>query len=213
MKLSRFYTLSCVCVCACVRACMRVRACVRACVCVKTEDCQEMLDTTEKWLEWSLLKAKVSKCAATSINGQTGCTTNPGLHISHEKIPFLGNNSTSFLGLPINATLSLDSIKQQIHSKLEGFLTATDQSPLSRQQKLKIYRLAICPRLTWLLAMADLPLERTLEPMVTRFLKRWCGLSRSADSARIFLSKARGGWTSPPSPPASKKPRSLGTAS
>ena len=164
------------------------------------EDCQAMLDTTEKWLEWSLLKAKVSQCAATSINGQTGRTTNPGLHISHEKIPFLGNNSTSFLGLPINATLSLDSIKQQIHSKLEGFLTATDQSPLSRQQKLKIYRLAICPRLTWLLAMADLPLtwvERTLELMVTRFLKRWCGLSRSADSARIFLSKASGGLDVP----------------
>ena len=40
----------------------------------------------------------------------------------------------------------------------------TDQFPLSQQQKLKIYRLAICPCLTWLLAMADLPfmwVERT----------------------------------------------------
>ena len=125
----------------------------------------------------------MSKCAATSIDGQTGRTTNPGLHITQEKIPYLGSNFTSFLGLPINATLSLDSIKEQIHSKLEGFLAA-DQSPLSRQQKLRIYRLAICPRLTWLLSPTDLPLtwvERTLEPLVTRLLKKWCGLSRSAD--------------------------------
>ena len=164
------------------------------------EDCQAMLDTTEKWLDWSLLKAKVSKCAATSIDGQTGRTTNPRLHITQEKIPYLGSNFTSFLGLPINATLSLDSIKEQIHSKLEGFLTATDHSPLSRQQKLRIYRLAICPRLTWLLSLTDLPLtwvERTLEPLATRLLKKWCGLSRSADPARIFLSKASGGLDIP----------------
>ena len=162
--------------------------------------CQAMLDTTEKWLDWSLLKAKVSKCAATSIDGQTGRATNPGLHITQEKIPYLGSNFTSFLGLPINATLSLDSIKEQIHSKLEGFLTATDQSLLSRQQKLRIYRLAICPRLTWLLSLTDLPLtwvERTLEPLATRLLKKWCGLSRSADSAQIFLSKASGGLDIP----------------
>ena len=150
----------------------------------------------QKWLDWSLLKPKVPKCAAMSINGQTGRTANPRLHISHEKMPFLGNNSTSFLGLPINATLSMDSIKEQIQSKLDRFLTVTDRAPLSRQQKLKMYCMAICPRRTWLLSLADLPLtwvERTLEPPVTRFLKKWCSLSRSADPARIFLSKTNGG--------------------
>ena len=164
------------------------------------QNCQAMLDTTEKWLSWSLLKAKVSKCSAISINGQTGRTTNPRLHIAQEMIPYLGNRSTSFLGLPINATLSLDSIKLQLQSKLEKFLTVTDQSPLSRQQKLKIYRNAICPRLTWLLSLADIPLtwvERTLEPPVTKLLKKWCGLSRSADPARIFISKPKGGLDIP----------------
>ena len=33
--------------------------------------------------------------------------------------------------------------------------------------------------------------------MLTRFLKKWCGLSRSADTARIFLSKASGGLDIP----------------
>ena len=41
-----------------------------------------------------------------------------------------------FLGLPINAVLST-GIKEQLALKLEKFLTVTDQSPLSRQQKLE----------------------------------------------------------------------------
>ena len=166
----------CVCVCVCFStSCHQMSTLQYAddtCLTASSkEGCQAMLDATEKWLDWSL----------TSIDGQTGRTTNPGLHITQEKIPYLGSNFTSFLGLPINATLSLGSIKEQIHSKLESFLTATDQSPLSRQQKLRIYRLAICPRLTWLLSLTDLPLtwvERTLEPLATRLLKKWYGISR-----------------------------------
>ena len=45
-------------------------------------NCQAMLNTTQKWLDWSLPKAKVLKCAAISICGQTGQCTNPHLSIS-----------------------------------------------------------------------------------------------------------------------------------
>ena len=68
-------------------------------------DYQVMLHTTEKWLDWSLLKAKVPKCAVISICGQTGKTSNPHLVLSNAKIPYLGNKSMSFLGIPINAVL------------------------------------------------------------------------------------------------------------
>ena len=149
------------------------------------QNCQAMLDTTEKWLSWSLLTAKVSKCSATSINAQTGHTTNLHLHIVQEMIPYLGNSSTSFLGFPINATLSTTEQHQApAPIKIGEVPNCTDQSPLSRQQKLKIYCNAICPPLTWLLSLADMPLtwvEWTLEPPVMKLLKKWCGLSRSAD--------------------------------
>ena len=94
-------------------------------------NCQAMLRTTGKWLDWSLLKAKVPKCAAISICGQTGKTRNPHLVLSNAKIPYLGNKSMSFLGLPINAVLSTDGIKEQLALKLEKFLTVTDRSPPS----------------------------------------------------------------------------------
>ena len=155
-----------------------------------------MLNTTQKWLEWSLLTAKVPKCAAISIHGHTGKCTNPHLSISNERIPFLGSKSTSFLWLTVNATLSTDSIKEQLQLKLERYLNLTDQSPLSRQQKLRIYKEAICPRLSWLLSLVDLPLtwiERTLEPLAIEMLKKWCGLSRPADPSRIFFTKTNGG--------------------
>lgn len=89
----------------------------------------------------------------------------------------------------------MDSIKEHVQSKLERFLTVTNRAPLSRQQKLKMYRMDICSHLTWLLSLADVLLtwvELTLEPLVTRFLKKWCSLSRSADLARISLSKSNG---------------------
>ena len=151
-------------------------------------NCQAMLRTTEKCLDWSLLKAKVLKCAAISICGQTGKTSNPHLVLSNAKIPYLGNKSMSFLGLPINAVHSTDCIKEQLALKLEKFLTVTDRSTLSRQQKLRVYKDAICPRLSWLLSLTDLPLswvKRMLEPQVTKMLKNWCGLSRSADPSVI----------------------------
>ena len=91
-------------------------------------NCQAMLNTTQKWLDWSLLKAKAPKCAAISIHGHTGRCTNPHLSISNERILFLGSKSTSFLGLPVNATLSTDSIKEQLQQKLEQYLNLTDQS-------------------------------------------------------------------------------------
>lgn len=102
-------------------------------------NCQATLNTTQKWLDWSLLKAKVLKCASISICGQTGQCTNPHLSTSDERIPFLGSNSISFLGLPVNAARSTyEHIKDQIQTKQERYLHATDQSPLSRQQKLRI---------------------------------------------------------------------------
>ena len=98
-------------------------------------NCQAMLDTTQKWLDWFLLKAKVPKCAAISICGHPGQCS----------IPFLGSNLIFFLGLPLNAALSTEHIKDQTLTKLERYLHATDQSPLSHQQKLRIYKDAILP--------------------------------------------------------------------
>ena len=63
-----------------------------------------------------------------------------------------------------------------------------------------MFKVAICPRLTWDLATSDLPtswLQNQLQPIATRLLKRWSGLAKSADPNRLFLPKANGGLELP----------------
>ena len=76
-------------------------------------------------------------------------------------------------------------------------MAQVDQVPVTRKQKLKLFRLGICPRLTWDLTISEYPvswLEKNLDPLATRYLKKWAGLTRSADPARLFLPQARGGF-------------------
>ena len=90
--------------------------------------------------------------------------------------------------------------REHLIGKLFTMLQKVDAVPITRQQKLKLFKVAICPRLTWDLATSDLPiswLQNHLQPAATRFLKRWSGLARSADPNRLFLPKANGGLELP----------------
>ena len=75
-------------------------------------------------------------------------------------------------------------------------LHRVDQTPLTRQQKLRLYRVAVCPRLNWDLTVNNVPLswiKETMEATATRYLKRWSGLARSADPSRLYLPQSKGG--------------------
>ena len=70
-----------------------------------------------------------------------------------------------------------------------------DKTLLSTQQKLLLFKLAICPHLTWDLSVNPFLvswLESTLQPIATKFLKRWSGLAKSADTGCLFLPKEKG---------------------
>ena len=84
--------------------------------------------------------------------------------------------------------------------RLTSLLQKVDNSLVTQQQKLKLFKSAICPRLTWDLSVNSFPLswiERQLQPLATRFLKRWCGLALPADPKCLFLSKENGGQDLP----------------
>jgi len=69
-------------------------------------------------------------------------------------------------------------------------LLSVDRALLTRQQKMKLYKQAVCPRLTWLLTVDEYPLtwiERELEVRATRCLKRWAGLAKSANTSLLYL--------------------------
>ena len=78
--------------------------------------------------------------------------------------------------------------KQSLRSTLLRMLQAVDACPLTRNQKLKMYRAG--PHLSWLLMIEEYPLpwvERELEADATKFLKKWAGLARSANTALLYL--------------------------
>ena len=79
-------------------------------------------------------------------------------------------------------------------------LTAVDESLLSRRQKLLLYSAGICPRLTWPLLIHEFPItwiEKQVDPLATRYLKKWAGLCRSGNTAILYLSNALGGFNLP----------------
>ena len=94
---------------------------------------------------------------------------------------FLGGTTQ----VPRNPSLS----RETITNKLSSLLTRVVHVPVTRKQKLKLFRLGICPRLTWDLTISEFPvswLEKTL-----CYLKKWAGLARAAD---LFLPPASGGF-------------------
>lgn len=162
--------------------------------------CRAMLDFTDKWLNWSLMKAKVSKCQALAIAASTGSVYDPDLSVAGGKIPFAGSRPVRFLGGTIQVPRNYASARDAIKGKLETLLERVDAVSVTRKQKLKLYRLGVCPRLSWDLTITEFSvswLEKTLDSMVTRYLKKWAGLARPADPARLYLPQANGGFNLP----------------
>jgi len=86
-------------------------------------------------------------------------------------------------------------------TNLNRMLQAVDQCPLTSHQKLRLFKAGICPRLSWLLLIEELPItwvERELEATATRFLKKWSGLAKSANTALLYLPTKLGGLISQP---------------
>ena len=96
---------------------------------------------------------------------------------------------------------SCEKHKQYLSDKLSQLLDKVDKTPVTRKQKLLLYKAGICPRLNWDLSILELPISwvsSTLEAKATHYLKRWSGLARSADPSRLYLPKNNGGLQLPP---------------
>ena len=130
----------------------------------------------------------------------SGKRYDPRLQLCGMNIPFIGNNTISFLGGPINVSQSTSNHRKQLVEKLERLLQRVDAVPVTRKQKLLLYKAGICSRLSWDLSVTTLPLSSVntiLEVKVTKYLKRWSGLAQPVDSARLCLPKTEGGLQLP----------------
>lgn len=98
--------------------------------------------------------------------------------------------------MPIRVSRDTREAKVSLRASLQQMLKAVDTAPITRHQKLQLFKFGICSRLTWPLLIEDLPIswfEKDLQPLATQFLKRWAGLARSANPSLLFLQTKKGG--------------------
>ena len=62
-----------------------------------------------------------------------------------ETIPFIANKTLKFLGGPIRVLQSNKDHKQYLSNKLSQLLDKVDKTPVTRKQKLLLYKAGICP--------------------------------------------------------------------
>jgi len=117
-----------------------------------------------------------------------------------DSVPFIGNGSIKFLGMRIQVPHDVTATKEALTANLDQMLQAVDTCPLTKHQKLRLYKASICPRLSWLLLIEELPItwiERELEATATHYLKKWTDLAKSANTAMLYLPQKMGGLNLP----------------
>ena len=161
--------------------------------------CQYLLDMMAAWLNWSGLRAKIAKCAGLGLQASTGRKIDPCLSLDSNQIPY-APHGVKFLGLAIDVPPDRSKSRAELVSKFEDMLLKVDACPLTRKQKLLIYRSGVCPRLNWDLSVEEFPIswvEKGLDSLASRFLKRWSGLARSANNGVLFLPGKQGALNLP----------------
>ena len=157
--------------------------------------CQTLLEHMQRWLEWTGMKAKVPKCHSLAIHATSGRPYDPKLVLQGASIPYIEDKPIRFLGAFIKVPPDPHQVRDDLQRKLLSLLERVDSSPVSRNQKLLLYKAGICPRLLWDMGISELPMSwvaKCLEATTTRYLKKWSGLSRPADPSRLYLPKRNG---------------------
>ena len=116
------------------------------------------------------MKAKVTKCHSMALQGSSGRPVDPKLHLAEHAIPYAANGPVKFLGMQIHVPHDISDTKKALATHLQWMLERVDACPVTRQQKLCLYKAGICPRLSWLLKIEDLPIslvEKQIEAVAT----------------------------------------------
>ena len=134
--------------------------------------CKFLQAKVSDWLQWSGMRAKVPKCQCISLQGSTGRLQDPHLELDNALIPFT-TNPVRFLGMNIQVPNNTNA-REAILSRLQVMLEAVDGTPLTRGQKLLLYKAGVCPQLTWPLLIQEYPItwvEWKLDTITTHYLK------------------------------------------
>ena len=106
---------------------------------------------------------------------------------------------SKFLGLAMQVPKDIVSAQSKLKSLLQSMPTAVDEAPPTHQEtEAQTHSLGIRPRLNWLLSINEFPMpwiERHLEALATRYLKKWPGMTRHSNI--LHIPRAEGGLNLP----------------
>ena len=116
----------------------------------------------------------------------------PDLTIAGQPLQYFDDGDFRYLGRPTNVHGSEELARSTITSKLDEWLQLVDNQILPNTSKLWLYQHFIIPKLSWCLTALDLTLTfvKRLQAKATKYLKKWSGLPRSANTAILFLGKS-----------------------
>ena len=164
--------------------------------------CQFLTAISCQFFAWALMKVNVAKCRCLAISSRSKQTVfDPELIIGDKSAPFIGSmhHIQIPIGLPLDMHRTPEATKELLLSRLRYLCDTVDGLPLRRQQKIKVYKLYVCPGMAWLLGLLDLSLscERKLDSVPTRFLKKWCGLAATTNPSILYLPEESFGLSLP----------------
>ena len=95
--------------------------------------CQELCHRADKCLNWSKIEVKVVKCRSLEYHKRPSNECyDPQLCLANQTIPYLGDSQFSFLGLPLDSSLSISEAQDQLLERLQRLCQAVDELPLKK---------------------------------------------------------------------------------
>lgn len=166
-----------------------------------------------KWLSWSItMKAKPAKCrviAAKYFNDTERAKLkpfrstifspyDPGLEINGLRVKAIGDpddpeKEVAFplLGRKLFHDRNELPLKAELLEEFKARMGIVDKDPINGLQKAFVYQHQVAQKLTWPFLVYDLPPATAdeLKTVATRYLKKWIGIYRSADTNILYRSR------------------------
>lgn len=155
---------------------------------------ETVLKRLQEWLSWSQsMKAKPKKCIAAGLVG--GKAADPDLQVWRSEDKWwpqnLGDDVFKHLGKGLNAEGTHEWALKAIKAKFKSLLEAIDGCLLDAIGKVWILDNMAMARMGWQFLISDIPLsfvETDLQPLQTRYLKKWTRLAKTADPSIFYRS-------------------------
>ena len=152
---------------------------------------EEVLRKVNEFMMWSRMRIKPTKSRSLVLK-QGKVSQDEPFEVNGQVIPGVQNNPVKFLGRIINGDLNDKQAGVSLETSLKRWLTLLDKCVLTGVMKCWCYNHLILPRIQWQLMIYDIAVSfvKRLETVVSRFLRKWLGVSRNLSTVALYCKQA-----------------------